>query len=37
MAKIAGITIKLDADASGLEKAVKDIDSSLKKTQSNLK
>lgn len=37
MAKIAGITIKLDADASGIEKALKGIDSSLKKTQSNLK
>lgn len=37
MAKIAGITIELDADASGLEKSMRDIDSSLKKTQSNLK
>jgi len=37
MAKIAGITIKLGADASGVEKALKGIDSSLKKTQSNLK
>ena len=37
MAKIAGITIKLSADASGVEKALKGIDSSLKKTQSNLK
>lgn len=37
MAKIAGITIKLDADASGIETALRNIDSSLKKTQSNLK
>ena len=37
MAKIAGITIKLDADASGIEKALRDIDSKLNKTQSNLK
>lgn len=37
MAKIAGITIKLDADASGIEKALRGIDSDLKKTQSNLK
>ncbi|MBQ1573809.1 MAG: phage tail tape measure protein [Clostridiales bacterium] len=37
MAKIAGITIKLDADASGIENALRGIDSDLKKTQSNLK
>lgn len=37
MAKIAGITIKLGADASGVEKALKGIDSQLKTTQKNLK
>lgn len=37
MAKIAGITIELGADASGVEKALKDIDKSLKTTQGNLK
>ena len=37
MAKIAGITIELGADASGIEKALKGVDKSLKTTQSNLK
>lgn len=37
MAKIAGITIEFEADASGLEKSIKNIDESLKKTQSNLR
>lgn len=37
MAKIAGITIELGADASGIEKALKGIDKSLKTTQGNLK
>ena len=37
MAKIAGITIELGADPSGIEKALKDVDKSLKETQSNLK
>lgn len=37
MAKIAGITIELGADASGIEKALKGVNSSLKSTQSNLK
>lgn len=37
MAKIRGITIELGADASGLQKALKGIDSQLKTTQSSLK
>ena len=37
MAKIRGITIELSADSSGVEKALKGINSSLKTTQSNLK
>lgn len=37
MAKIAGITIELGADSSGIEKALKNVDKSLKTTQSNLK
>lgn len=36
-AKIRGITIELGADASGVTKALKGIDSQLKTTQSNLK
>ena len=35
--RIRGITIELGADASGVTKALKDIDSNLKTTQSNLK
>ena len=35
--KIRGITIELGADASGLSKALKGIDSQLKTTQNNLK
>lgn len=37
MAKIRGITIELGADASGVTKALKGIDSQLKTTQNNLK
>lgn len=37
MAKIRGITIELGADASGIEKALKGVNSSLKTTQANLK
>ena len=37
MAKIRGITIELGADASGVNKALKGIDSQLKTTQNNLK
>lgn len=37
MANIRGITIKLDADASGIEKALKGVNSALKQTQSQLK
>ena len=36
-AKIRGITIELGADASGIQKALKGIDSQLKTTQNNLK
>lgn len=36
-AKIRGITIELGADASGISKALKGIDSQLKTTQNNLK
>lgn len=35
--RIAGITIKLGADASDFQKTIKGLDSSLKKTQSSLK
>ena len=35
--RIRGITIELGADASGIAKALKDVDSQLKKTQKNLK
>ena len=35
--KIRGITIELGADASGVQKALKGIDSQLKTTQANLK
>ena len=35
--KIRGITIELNADASGIQKALKGLDSTLKTTQSNLK
>jgi phage-related minor tail protein len=35
--KIKGITIELNADASGLEKALKDIDKTLSQTQKDLK
>lgn len=35
--KIRGITIELGADTSGISKALKDVDSSLKTTQKNLK
>ena len=35
--KIAGITIELNADTSGLSKAIKDIDKNLKDTQKSLK
>ena len=37
MAKIAGITIELGADATGIEKALKGVNSTLKTTQGNLK
>lgn len=37
MANIRGITIKLDADASGIEKALKGVNTALKQTQSQLK
>lgn len=37
MAKIRGITIELGADASGITKALKQVDSQLKTTQNNLK
>ena len=35
--RIRGITIELGADASGIAKALKDVDSQLKTTQKNLK
>ena len=35
--KIRGITIELGADASGIEKALKGVNTEIKKTQSNLK
>lgn len=37
MAKIQGITIELGADASGIESALKGVNSTLKTTQSNLR
>ena len=37
MAQIRGITIKLDADASGIDSALKGVNSTLKQTQSDLR
>lgn len=37
MAKIAGITIELNADTKGIQSAIKSLDGDLKQTQKNLK